>query len=46
MAVLREKSKSAKLIDTKKASKKQLHTIKVLPFKSLGQPNKHYIRQP
>ena len=30
MAVLQEKSESAKLIDTKRASKKQLHTIKVL----------------
>jgi type I restriction enzyme M protein len=30
MAVLQEKSESAKFIDTTKASKKQLHTIKVL----------------
>lgn len=30
MAVLQEKSESAKLVDTKRASKKQLHTIKVL----------------
>lgn len=30
MAVLQEKSESAKLIDRKRASKKQLHTIKVL----------------
>jgi type I restriction-modification system DNA methylase subunit len=30
MAVLQEKSESAKFIDTKRASKKQLHTIKVL----------------
>lgn len=30
MAVLQEKSESAKLIDTRRASKKQLHTIKVL----------------
>lgn len=30
MAVLQEKSESAKLIDTKRASIKQLHTIKVL----------------
>jgi type I restriction enzyme M protein len=30
MAVLQEKSESAKLIDTKRASKKQLHTIKIL----------------
>ena len=30
MAVLQEKSESAKIIDTRRATKKQLHTIKVL----------------